>query len=176
MNPLPIEQSWMITVDLLSDLQKKGYEIPHTINTELGIVRSQIGFYKRDKTAPEMMKEYMNAEMSLTRIQESLISLAKKVGPTYVEKWEIALKKANKGEKVVEVPQLGSHFVINTPPGFSSGRITLTKPISEERVQDIAEYFNLIIEFEDDVTLSFYGDKENVQKGLREMAPFFNEE
>ena len=38
------------------------------------------------------------------------------------------------------------------------------------------EYFNLIIEFEDDVTLSFYGDKENVQKGLREMAPFFNEE
>lgn len=126
--------------------------------------------------APEMMKEYMDAEMSLTSIQEMLLNIGNQEGPDYIEKWETALKNAGKGEVERKIPKLGSHFVVNTPPGFSSGRITLKKPIDVERIQEIAEYENLIIEFEDDVTIILFGDKENVQRGLREMGPFFSEE
>jgi hypothetical protein len=176
MSSLPIEQTWILMVDLLSDLTKKGYEVPHHVNTDLSLVRSQIGFYQRDPTAKEMMEEYMKAEMSLTEIQELLLNIGKQEGEAYVEKWESTLKRAAKGEEIKKIPTLGSHFHINTPPGFSSGRITLKKPVSEERLQEIAEYENLIIEFDDDLTISLYGDKENVQRGLREMAPFFMEE
>ena len=176
MSTLPIENTWIVLVDLLSDLKKKGHEIPKSVPSDLSFIRSQIGFYKRDMNAPEMMKEYMDAEMSLTSIQEMLLNIGNQEGPDYIEKWETALKNAGKGEVERKIPKLGSHFVVNTPPGFSSGRITLKKPIDVERIQEIAEYENLIIEFEDDVTIILFGDKENVQRGLREMGPFFAEE
>jgi hypothetical protein len=49
-------------------------------------------------------------------------------------------------------------------------------PLAEERVQEIAEWNGLIIEFEDDVTVQLHGDKEDLQFGLKEMGSFFLEE
>ncbi len=175
MNILPTEQSWKVTVDLLSDLKSKGYTIPNALNQDLSMVRSQIGFYKRDPTAPELMQELMKGEMTLTQVQEQLITIAKSEGDAYVEEWEERFKKASQGEKVTDMPKLGSRFIVNAPPGLSSARIILNKPISEERVQEIAEYENVILEFDDDVTIAVYGDRNKVQKALKELGPFFSE-
>lgn len=175
MNILPTEQSWKVTVDLLSDLKSKGYSIPNAINQDLSMVRSQIGFYKRDPTAPELMQQLMKGEMALTQVQEQLITIAKNEGDAYVEEWEDRFKKASQGEKVTDMPKLGSRFIVNAPPGLSSARIILKKPISEERVQEIAEYENVILEFDDDVTIAVYGDRNKVQNALKELGPFFSE-
>ncbi len=55
-------------------------------------------------------------------------------------------------------------------------RITFKTPISEERVQEIAEYHNVIIEFQTDTLLVIYGDKQNIQDSLKEMSSFFSEQ
>lgn len=175
MNTLPTEQSWKVTVDLLSDLKNKGYDLSSSINQDLSMVRSQIGFYKRDPSSNELMQQLMNAEMTLTQIQEHLMNLAKNEGKEYFEKWELAFKKASKGENVANMSNLGSRFIVNAPPGLSSARLILKKPISEERVQEIAEYENVIIEFDDDVTIAVYGNKSNIQCALKELGPFFSE-
>ena len=93
MNILPTEQSWKVTVDLLSNLKSKGYNIPNELNQDLSMVRSQIGFYKRDPSSPELMEQLMKAEMTLTQVQEQLINLAKNEGEEYVENWENIFKK-----------------------------------------------------------------------------------
>jgi hypothetical protein len=55
-------------------------------------------------------------------------------------------------------------------------RLTFKQPISEERLVDIAEYHNVIIEFEEDNVIILYGDKDNIQKSLKELSTFFNEQ
>ena len=122
-----------------------------------------------------MINALANADMTLNRIQESLITIAEEEGEEYLDKWLDYLKRATKGEKVFEMPQSRSKFLINTPPGMSSGRITLKNPLAEERVNEIAEWNGLIIEFDDDYTVALYGDKDKVQHGLKEMGPFFSE-
>ena len=44
---LPSEQNWLVLQNLISDLTKKGYEIPKGINPEMGLIRSSISSYKR---------------------------------------------------------------------------------------------------------------------------------
>jgi hypothetical protein len=81
-----------------------------------------------------------------------------------------------RGEEVLEFPKSRSKFLVNSPPGLTTGRINLRVPLAEERVQEIAEWNGLIIEFEDDVTVELHGDKEDLQNGLKEMGSFFLED
>ena len=65
MSTLPIEQSWLVIANLSSELHKKGIQIPKAINKDLGLVKSQIGFYKKDPSHPDMINEMAKADMSL---------------------------------------------------------------------------------------------------------------
>ena len=172
---LPSEQIWLVLVKLLTDLKKKNYQIPNEFNSDLALARSSINIYKRDPSHPEMINALANADMTLNQIQGSLIAMAEEEGEEYTEQWLEYLSRANKGEEVFEMPDSGAKFLVNTPPGMSNGRISLKKPLAEERVQEIAEWNGLIMEFDDDCTVALYGDKEKVQFGLKEMGPFFSE-
>ncbi|MCC7553504.1 MAG: DUF2096 domain-containing protein [Methanobacteriaceae archaeon] len=172
---LPSEQNWLVNVNLLTDLKKKGYEIPNYINKDIALARSSINFYKKDTSHPDMINELARADMAIRETQDYLLDIAKDISDDYLEEWMDKLKRVNLGEEIYEMPDSKSKFLINTPPGMSSGRINLNKPLAEERVQEIAEYNGVIIEFDDDKTIAFYGDKANVQSGLKEMAPFFKE-
>ena len=55
-------------------------------------------------------------------------------------------------------------------------RITFKIPLAEERIQDIAEYHNVIIEFLTDTIIAIYGDKQNIQDSLKEISSFFTEQ
>ena len=175
MSDLPIDQSWLVIANLSTDLHKKGIQIPKEINSDLGLVKSQIGFYKKDPTHPDMINEMARAEMSLNQIQGILLSFAESIGQDYYDEWIDKLNRANLGEKIYETPSTQSRFLINAPPGFSYAKITLKNPIAEDRVQEIAEYYGLILEFDSDVTIALYGDKPDIQAALKEMAPFFSE-
>lgn len=172
---LPSEQNWLVLNKLITDLTKKGYELPNGINPEMGLIRSSISSYKRDPTHPDLINGLANAEMSLNNIQGTLLTIAEEEGDEYVDQWLDLLKRVMRGEKVLEFPQSRSRFLINTPPGLTTGRINLRVPLAEERVQEIAEWNGLIIEFDDDVTVELHGDKEDLQKGLKEMGSFFLE-
>ena len=173
---LPSEQNWLILNNLIKDLTSKGYEIPNGINPEMGIIRSTISSYKRDPSHPELINGLAKAEMSLNSIQGTILSIAENEGDEYVDHWLDLFKRAMKGEEVFEFPKSRSTFLVNTPPGLTTGRINLKVPLAEERVQEIAEWNGLIIEFDDDVTVALHGDKPDLQVGLKEMGSFFLEE
>lgn len=172
---VPSEQNWLVLVKLLTDLKKKDYEIPKGFNSDLALARSSINFYKKDPTNIEMINALAKADMMMNEIQESLIAMAKEEGEEYLNEWLDLLSRSTKGEEVFKMPQSRSKFLVNTPPGMSSGRITLKEPLAEERVQEIGEWNGLIIEFDDDYTVALYGDKTDVQGGLKEMGGFFLE-
>ena len=173
---LPSEQNWLILQHLITDLSKKGYEIPSGVNPEMGLIRSSISSYKRDPSHPDLINGLAKAEMSLNNIQGTLLTMAEEEGEEYVDYWLDLLKQAMQGKKVFEFAKSRSQFLVNTPPGLTTGRITLKKPLAEERVQEIAEWNGLIIEFEDDVTIELHGDKPDLQAGLKEMGSFFLED
>ena len=173
---LPAEQNWLVLNNLIKDLTKKGYKIPNGINPEMGLIRSSISSYHRDPTHPELINGLAKAEMSLNTIQATLISLAEEEGEDYVDYWLDLLKQVMQGKKVFEFADSRSKFLVNTPPGLTTGRINLKVPLAEERVQEIAEWHGLIIEFDDDVTVELHGDKENLKIGLKEMGSFFLEQ
>ncbi|WP_305513583.1 MULTISPECIES: DUF2096 domain-containing protein [unclassified Methanobrevibacter] len=173
---LPSEQNWLILNNLLQDLIKKGYSIPNGISPEMGIIRSSISSYKRDPSHPELINGLANAEMSLNNIQGTLLTIAEEEGEDYVDRWIDLFKQAMQGKEVFEFADSRSKFLVNTPPGLTTGRINLRVPLAEERVQEIAEWNGLIIEFDDDVTVELHGDNEDLKMGLKEMGGFFLEQ
>ena len=173
---LPSEQNWLVLQHLISDLTKKGYEIPKGINPEMGLIRSTISSYHRDPSHPDLINGLAKAEMSLNNIQATLITIADEEGEEYVDYWLDLLRQVMQGEEVFEFADSKSTFLVNAPPGLTTGRITLRVPLAEERVQEIAEWNGLIIEFEDDVTVELHGDKPDLQVGLKEMGSFFLDE
>ena len=173
---LPSEQNWLVLQHLITDLTKKGYKIPDGINPEMGLIRSSISSYKRDPSHPDLINGLAQAEMSLNNLQATLLILAEEEGDEYVDHWLDLLKQAMKGEEVFEFAKSRSQFLVNAPPGLTTGRITFKVPLAEERVQEIAEWNGLIIEFDDDVTVQIHGDKPDLQVGLKEMGSFFLEQ
>jgi hypothetical protein len=166
----------MILVDLLSDLRKKYVEIPPGLNQDIQMAKSIINFYKVDPSDPERMNEMKRINQLLTSSQDTLLTLADDISDEYVESWVEKLKKASRGEKIYQIPDKKPRFVVGAPSGFSMARLTFKQPIAEERLVDIAEYHNIIIEFEEDNVILLYGDKENIKKGLKELSTFFNEQ
>ena len=158
---LPSEQTWLVLNNLIKDLTKRGHKIPDGINPEMGLIRSSISSYKRDPSHPELINGLAKAEMSLNNIQGTLLIIA---------------EQAMRGKEVFEFADSKSRFLANTPPGLTTGRINLKVPLAEERVQEIAEWNGLIIEYEDDVTIQLHGDREDLKFGLKEMGSFFLED
>ena len=173
---LPSEQNWLILQHLISDLSKKEYEIPSGINREMGLIRSSISSYKRDPSHPDLINGLAQAEMSLNNIQSTLLTIAEEEGDEYTDYWFDLLKQVMQGKEVFEFADSRSKFLVNAPPCLTTGRINLKEALAEERVQEIAEWNGLIIEFNDDVTIELHGDKPDLQAGLKEMGSFFLEQ
>lgn len=173
---LPVEQTWLILVNLLTDLKKRGFDIANSFNRDVSLIKTSINFYKKDMSHPDMIKEFDRANMDITEIQNHLLEFAENIGDDYYKEWVDKLRRANLGEEVYSMPKTNSRFLVGSPPGFSKCRISFKKPIAEERIQEIAEYNNIIIEMEDDNIVVVYGDRDNMKKGIEELGSFFLED
>ncbi len=176
MTTYPIEQTWLVLVDLLTDLKKQGIKIDSQITEDIRITKTLINFYKSNPTHPDTINELGRINNLLNSTQEKLLILCDDVEPNYDKAWLNKLLKVSKGEELYKSQKSKSKILIGKPAGFHASRITLKKPIAEERAQEIAEFNNLIIEFEKDNIIVLYGDKLNVQKGMKEMGSFFLEQ
>ncbi len=176
MNELHAEQTWLVLVELLTDLRKNGMEIPKKVPKNIQMAKTVINFYKVDPTDPERQVEVKRINEFLTIVQDSLMGIANQLGEEYTNIWMEKLLKASRGEKVYPQKKTDSKFVVGAPSGFSMIRMNFKAPLSEDRVQEIAEYNNVIIEFEEDHLLAVYGDEENLKKSLKELATFFKEQ
>ena len=127
---LPSEQNWLVLNNLIKDLSQKGYEIPNGINPEMGLIRSSISSYKRDPSHPDLINGLANAEMSLNNIQATLITIAEEEGDEYVDHWLDLLKQVMQGKEVFEFADSRSKFLVNAPPGLTTGRINLKVPLA----------------------------------------------
>jgi hypothetical protein len=176
MSELPAEQTWLVLVELLTDLRKKKMEIPKEIPKNIQMAKTTINFYKVDPTDPERQIEVKRINEFLTSIQNCLMDLAEEVSSEYADKWMDKLLRASRGEVVYPQKKTDSKFVVGAPSGFSMVRMNFKAPLSEDRVQEIAEYENVIIEFEEDTLVVIYGDKKNIKKSLQELSSFFKEQ
>lgn len=173
MTDLPMEQTWLILVELLTDLRKQGIPIPEKVTKNVRLAKTTINFYKADPTNPDMMKEIKRINDFLNLIQDTLLDLAEGIGKDYKDQWLDKLMKASRGETVIEKEDNAPKFAVGVPSGFSMVRVTFQEPLSEERLNDIAEDHGVIIEFEEDDVVAIYGDQDNVKSSLKEIASFF---
>lgn len=176
MSSLPAEQTWMILVELLTDLRRHKVQIPPSITRDIRLAKTTINFYKVDPTDPERLKEARRMNEFLTSAQEALMALAECEGEEYSDSWLDKLRRAAQGEEVYPPKEDRSKFVVGAPPGFSMIRVNFKIPLAEDRVQEIAEYHNVIIEFEDDRLVAVYGDPKNLKLSLKELGTFFKEQ
>jgi hypothetical protein len=176
MSSLPAEQTWMILVELLTDLRKNGVNIPKDVTKDIQMAKTTINFYKVNPNDTERMKELKRMNDFMNSAQDMLLTLAEDVSEDYLESWLEKLRRASRGEQVYSLVDKKSKFIVGAPSGFSMARLTFKKPILEERLQEIAEYNNIIIEFEDDNVIMIFGDKDNIKKSLKELSSFFTEQ
>ena len=176
MSDLPVEQTWMVLVELITDLRKRDVKIDPQIPEDIRMAKTTINFYKVNPADPERMNELKRINDFINSAQDKLIDLAETQGENYKAQWIEKLTKASRGEKIYDLPEKKSEFVVGAPPGFTMVRITFKTPMQEERVQEIAEYNNVIIEFQTDNIIVIYGDKKNIQDSLKEMSSFFTEQ
>lgn len=112
---LPVEQTWFVLVELLTDLRKRDVEVPVSVTEDIRLVRTSINFYKTDTENPEMIKELKRINDMLNSIQEELLDLAENLDPDYPGEWIEKLKRARAERKSINHPKQnpGSLWVLH---------------------------------------------------------------
>lgn len=172
----PLEQRWVVLDHLLKYLNKK-YDVPAEVIKNLQYARALTSYYNQDPTEPDRAKELPRIDSLLNDSELKLMGMAGMEGQEFVADWEQKLLDASKGKEVFKQVKIQSKFIPGMPANFDFVRFNFKKPIHEERFMEICEYENVIIEFDDnDSSVFVFGEESNIQKALKEMAPFFKEQ
>jgi len=169
-----LEQVWLVLSDLFQDLNQRNIRVD--VASDLRNCKTLIHFIRMSVTRPS--REPMTIDDSLRtllhvlgKIQSSLISEALRFDKNYTREWMKKIDQAERAELDYTMIHTTSEFVPGLPqdPEKSWVRLTLQKPIAEERVQDVAERFGVIIEFQSDSSILISGWGESVKKASREV-------
>lgn len=171
----PLEQKWVVLDHLIRILNKK-YDVPEEVFRNLQYSRSLTHYYNQDPTDPDRVKELPRIDSMLNNSERILMGMAGMEGEEFVADWEQKLLDASQGKEVFKQVRIQSKFIPGMPANFDFIRFNFKEPIAEERFIEICEFENVIIEVDDnDSSVFVFGDKDNIQKALKEMAPFYSE-
>jgi hypothetical protein len=170
-----LEQVWLVLSDLYQDLSRKNIYVD--VAPELRNCKSLIYFIRMNILQPSIKElttindSLRSSSQILAKIKRSLISAAQGVGENYAKDWTNKIDKAERAELDYTMIHTVSSFVPGLPKDLEKGwiRLTLPKPIAEERVQDVAEQFGVIIEFEDDFHIVVRGRKTLIKKVAQDI-------
>jgi len=165
------EQIWWVLVRLFGDLARKDIKVDAQLARDLRNCRSLINFVA-SHLCPECDIELANERLpdlqhSLEKVKRDLVATAICVCDDYAKDWISELDRAERGE-VREVPTTGPRFVPGLPRNNSIAwtRITLSKPVAKERVEEIAKMLGVMVKPENSVHFVVRGEKKTVKKAV----------
>jgi len=169
-----LEQVWLVLSDLFQDLNRR--DISVDVASDLRDCKTLIHFIRMSVTHPSkepitIDDSLRNLQQIFDKIQSNLMSEALRLNNNYAREWMKKIDKAERAELDYAMIHTTSEFVPGLPqdPEKSWVRLTLQKPIAEERVQDVAEQFGVIIEFQSNSSILISGRGESVKKASRDV-------
>jgi len=169
-----LEQVWLVLSDFFQDLNQRN--ITANVAPDLRDCKTLIHFIRTSIANPSKESLAIDDSMRnllqiLGKIRSNLISEALRLGENYVKKWVKKIDKAERAELSYTMIYTPSEFAPDLPKDPEKGwvRLTLQKPIAEERLQDVAEQFGVIIEFKNDSHILISGQRDSVKKATRNV-------
>ena len=169
-----LEQLWLVLSDLFQDLNQKNISVDvaselRSCKTLIHFIQTNSGHSSEESTAIDGSLQKL--QQILGKIESNLISAAMTVNEGYVRDWMNRIDKAERAELNYTIVHTPSKFVPGLPRDIEEGwiRLTLQKPIAEERAQDVAEQFGVIIEFKDEFHIVISGGKASVKKAVKDV-------
>lgn len=165
------EQIWWVLVRLFGNLMRKDIKLDAEYARQLRNCRTLINFV-RSHICPECDIELANERLpelqhSLENVKRDLIATAICVCDDSAKDWITELDRAERGE-LQEIPSAGPRFVAGLPRNSSIGwtRITLSKPIAKERVEEISRMLSVEVTPENSLHFVVRGEKKSVKKAV----------
>jgi len=165
------DQIWWVLVRLFGDLVQKDVKIDAQFARELRNCRTLINFI-RSHSLPECDMELANERLpdlqhNLEQVKRDLVATALCVCNDYAKDWIAELDKAERGE-FREAATAGPRFIPGLPRnnGISWTRITLSKPVPKEKVDEIARMFNVMVKPENSLHFVVRGEKKTIKKAV----------
>jgi len=165
------EQIWWVLVRLFGDLVRRDIKVDAEYARQLRNCRSLMNFV-RSHICPECDIELANERLpdlqhNLENVKRDLIATAICVCDDYAKDWITELDKAERSE-LREIPTVGPKFVPGLPKNNSIGwtRITLSKPVPRERVEEISRMLGVMVKPENSLHFVVRGEKKTVKKAV----------
>lgn len=165
------EQIWWVLVRLFGDLVQKDIKVDAEYARQLRNCRTVMNFV-RSHICPECDIELANERLpelqhSIENVKRDLVATAICVCDDYAKDWIAELDKAERGE-LREIPAVGPRFVPGLPRNNSIGwtRVTLSKPVAKERVEEISRILNVVVKPENSLHFVVRGEKKTVKKAV----------
>jgi len=165
------EQIWWVLVRMFGDLVRRDVKVDAEHARQLRNCRTLINFVS-SHICPECDIELANERLpdlqySLEKVKRDLIATAICVCDDYAKDWISELDRAERGE-LREIPAAGPRFVPGLPRNSNIGwtRITLSKPVPRERVEEISRMLGVAVKPENSLHFVVRGDKKTVKKAV----------
>jgi len=168
------EQIWWVLVRLFGDLVRRDVKVDAEYARQLRNCRTLINFVS-SHICPECDIELANERLPdlqrvLEAVKRDLVAAAICVSGDFAQEWISEIDRAERGE-LQQVPASGPRFVPGLPRNQSIGwtRITLSKPVPRQRVDEIARMFNVVVKPENSLHFVVRGDKKTVKKAVERL-------
>jgi len=169
-----LERTWMVLVKLFEELARQG------IQADASRLRDSKAFLHLVRTAPpDPCVGFDNAagdplvalEQSIEKAKIEMMSASLELGDARAKYWMEGISQAELDDSEEPMVYGESRFLPGLPkrPDEGWARLTLPQAIGEGRVQDVAEQFGVLVEFEDDLHLVFEGNPSLVKKALADV-------
>jgi len=169
-----LEQVWLVLSAFFQDLSRRNVNV--NVVSDLRDCKSLIHFIRTSVSHPPketgaIDNSFRNVLEILGKVRSALISEALRLEEDYVSEWTRKIDMAERGEMECTMIHSTSEFVPGLPRDLEKGwiRLTLQNPVAEERVQDVAEQFGVVIEFKDDSRLMITGWGDSVKKAAADI-------
>jgi Arc/MetJ-type ribon-helix-helix transcriptional regulator len=166
-----LEQIWWILVRLFGDLVRKDAKVDAEYARQLRNCRTLINFI-RSHTCPECEIDLANERLPdlqqiLENVKCDLIATAICVSSDYAQEWISEINRVERGWPQ-EISVVGPRFVPDLPRNSRIGwtRITLSKPVPKERVEEMSRVLGVLVKAENDLHFVVRGEKETVKKAV----------
>jgi hypothetical protein len=169
-----LEGTWLVLAELFEELTEHGIKVGASDLRDSKALLHLIRTTPLDPCSVTMNEQgtpLTVLEETLERANRELISASLQLGDARSQYW---IEKVTNVE-LEDTQQLMAYGESRFHPGVQRNRkagwarLTLQQPVGEGRVQDVAEQFGVLIEFEDDLHLVFEGNPSLVKKALADV-------